>query len=99
VWLADSQGSKRMEPPADLVVAPPDPVNSDLMTTTYDFMHASGIDMGPFTRLFGVLRARSAGVAVPDDPAPATFADGVADMVVLDAIRRSSAERRWVEID
>jgi predicted dehydrogenase len=99
VWLADSQGSKRMEPPADLVVAPPDPVNSDLMTTTYDFMHASGIDMGPFTRLFEVLRARSAGVAVPDDPAPATFADGVADMVVLDAIRRSSAERRWVEID
>jgi predicted dehydrogenase len=68
------------------------------MATTYDFMHASGIDMGPYTRLFQVLRALADGEPVPADPAPATFADGVADMAVLDALRRSSAERRWVDI-
>jgi predicted dehydrogenase len=98
VWLADRDGAKRVEPPGDLLVNPPDPAPTDLMSTTYDFMHASGIDMGPFTRLFEVLRARSNGRPVADDPAPATFADGVADMVVLDAIRQSSAERRWVDI-
>jgi predicted dehydrogenase len=98
VWVADSQGSRRIEPPADLLVGPPDPVPTDLMTTSYDFWHSTGIDMGPFTRLFQVLRARSRGEAVPDDPAPATFADGVADMVILDAIHQSSAERRWIDI-
>jgi predicted dehydrogenase len=99
VWLAGPKGSHPVKPPADLLVGAPDPAPTDLMTTTYDFMHASGIDMGPFTRLFEVLRARAGGEAVTDDPPPATFADGVADMVVLDAIRRSSAERRWVDID
>jgi hypothetical protein len=33
------------------------------------------------------------------DPAPATFADGVAGQAVLDAVRRSAAERRWVDIE
>ena len=35
---------------------------------------------------------------VADDPAPATFADGLAVQAVLDAIRTSSAERRWVDV-
>ena len=30
-------------------------------------------------------------VAVPDDPRPATFADGLAAMRVIDAIRRSGS--------
>ena len=38
------------------------------------------------------------GRPVPDDPRPATFADGVADMSVLDAIRRSAAKREWVPL-
>jgi predicted dehydrogenase len=33
------------------------------------------------------------------DPEPASFADGLAGMRVLDAVRRSSEEQRWVEID
>jgi hypothetical protein len=36
---------------------------------------------------------------LPDDPAPATFADGVANMVVIDAIRQSARDRAWVDID
>ena len=41
---------------------------------------------------------RILGKQVADDPAPATFADDLADQKVLDAVRRSAAERRWVEI-
>ena len=37
--------------------------------------------------------------ALIEDPAPATFADGAAVMAVLDAIRRSSRERRWVTVE
>jgi predicted dehydrogenase len=99
VWLADRQGTRSVDPPADLLVGPPDPPPTDLMATTYDFMHCTGIDMGPYTRLFEVLRARADGEPVPADPAPATFVDGVADMAVLDALRQSAAEHRWVEID
>jgi hypothetical protein len=33
-----------------------------------------------------------------EDPAAATFADGVAGQAVLDAIRRSNAERCWVAL-
>ena len=36
---------------------------------------------------------------MPDDPPPATFADGLADMQVLDAIRRSAREGTWTEIE
>jgi hypothetical protein len=57
------EGAKRVDPPADLVVNPTDPSPTDLMGTAY--MHASGTDMGPFTRLFQVLRARSTAKPCP----------------------------------
>jgi hypothetical protein len=38
------------------------------------------------------------GRSLPPDPVPATFADGVANMLVLDANRRAAKERSWVEI-
>jgi len=98
VWLADREGSRKLDPPADLVVGPADPPPGDLMVTAYDFMHSTGIDMGPYTRLFSVLRSAIAGADLPSDPSPATFADGVADMEVMDAIRRSAAERRWIAL-
>ena len=55
-------------------------------------MIGHGLDLGPFTRLAEHFRARIEGAAPPAGPRPATFADGVADMVVLDAMRRSVAE-------
>jgi predicted dehydrogenase len=58
-----------------------------------------GIDLSPYTRLFEILRARMQGREVAPDPAPATFADGVAGMQVLDAIRRSAREQCWVPIE
>ncbi len=98
VQLADASGTRVLDVPADLVTLPAEPAPADLMTTTYDHLHAGGFDVGPYTRLFEVMRDRILGGPVVDDPPPATFADGVAGQRILDAVRRSSAERCWVDI-
>ena len=88
-----------MPAPEDLPVVPPDPPPGDLLVTAYDGLHAFGIDMVPYTRLCETFRALIEQRPVPDDPRPATFADGLAAMRVLDAIRRSAREQTWVEIE
>jgi predicted dehydrogenase len=98
VHVADKNGTRTIDVPEDLHVAAPDPPPADLLVTTYDFLHSMGIDYGPYVRLFETFRDLIARQPVPADPRPATFADGVANMVVLDAIRRSAAERSWVTI-
>jgi hypothetical protein len=60
--------------------------------------HASGMDLAPYTRLYEVMRDRIRDVEVSDDPAAGTFADGVANQAVVDAIRASSAGRSWIEV-
>jgi predicted dehydrogenase len=98
VFLADAEGTRELPVPEDLRTSPPDPPPADLLVTAYDWMHSTGIDMGPYTRLFETFRAMIQDEPVPDDPAPATFADGVASMLVMDAIRRSSLERVTVAL-
>jgi predicted dehydrogenase len=96
VWLATRGGAREVAVPDDLRLAPPDPPPADLLVTAYDKLHAFGIDLAPYTRVAETFRDLILGRPVPADPAPATFADGVASMIVLDAIRRSAAERAWV---
>ena len=85
VWLADRDGTRVLPVPDDLV-PPPAPGESD--DPRHKFTH---LELGPYTRLCEVLlagvegRAHHAPVPVP------TFADGVACMEVLDAIRASAA--------
>ena len=55
--------------------------------------------MAPYTRLCKTFRDLIEGRAVPDDPRPATFADGLAGMRVLDAIRESDRTHTWVAIE
>jgi predicted dehydrogenase len=98
VYVATEAGTEQVPVPADLTPVPPDPPPADLMVTTYDLMHSTGIDLAPYTRLAETFRDRILGRPVPDDPPPATFADGVAGMQVLDAIRRSAAEHDWVRV-
>jgi predicted dehydrogenase len=98
VRIADTEGTRDVPCPADLVVAPPDPPPADLMVSAYDLLHSTGIDLGPYTRLAERFRSRIVGEDQPDDPAPATFSDGVASMEVLDAIRRSAAETVTVAV-
>jgi predicted dehydrogenase len=98
VSVADASGTRTLPPPPDVPVTPPDPPPADLMSTAYDLMHSTGIDLAPYTRLAGVFRDLILGRPVPADPPPATFADGVASMVVLDAIRESARSGTWVAI-
>jgi predicted dehydrogenase len=68
--------------------------------TAYDRMVSSGSEIGPATRMYETLRALIGGTPVPPlGPRPATFADGVANMAVIDAIRESAAnDSRWVPV-
>jgi predicted dehydrogenase len=61
-------------------------------------MIAHGLDLPPYTRLCETFRDLIGGTPVPAEPKPATFADGVAQMEVLDAIRASAAAHEWVEV-
>jgi len=99
VSIADGSGIKTLDVPDDLVNPAPVPPPAEFMVTSYDHLHAAGFDLAPYTRLCGLMRDRILGKALQEDPAPGTFADGLAGQKVLDAIRRSNAEKRWIEID
>jgi predicted dehydrogenase len=99
VRVADATGTRDIAVPTDLVVTVGDPPPADLMHTDYDLLHSTGLDLGPYTRLAEIFLALIDGDDITAiDPSPATFADGVASMTVLDAIRRSSQKGVTVEV-
>jgi len=67
-------------------------------------MIAHGLDLGPYTCLAAAFRDRILAredprIEISDDPHPATFEDGVAGMLVLDAARYSASQTgAWVAI-
>ncbi len=95
VKVADAAGTRVLEAPDDLDYGPPEPPAPDQLVTAYDLLHATGIDVGPYTQLMKAFRTLVQGGEVATDPAPATFADGVASMEVLDAVRRAAASGGW----
>ncbi|HVV77235.1 MAG TPA: Gfo/Idh/MocA family oxidoreductase [Mycobacteriales bacterium] len=97
VKLTDAAGTQTVDIPADLATPTAEPPPADLLVTAYDWLHSTGIDMGPYTRLFETFGQLIEGNSI-SGPAPATFADGVAAMRVMDAIRRSAADRTWVDL-
>ena len=97
VRVADRDGTQTLAPAFGLQPTPPDPAPSDLFETHYDMLHSIGLDMGPWTRMAATFRALILGLPLDDGPQPATFADGVALMRVLDAARRSAATGEWVD--
>ena len=86
-WIADADGSRPVPVDADLVL----PVDTDVSDEPrHRFTH---LELGPYTQLLGALRAAIDGVPLADAsavPVP-TFADGLACVAVLDAIRESAA--------
>jgi predicted dehydrogenase len=86
VYVADRDGTQRLDVPPDLAL-PRAPEESD--DPRHRFTH---LELGPYTRLCEVLRAAVDGRPA-DAPVPVpTFADGVACMEVMDAIRASAAD-------
>ena len=98
VKIADAGGTRTAEVPAELLVAAGSPAPSAGRLTTYEQMTAHGLDLGPYTRLAEHFLARIDGTPPPAGPLPATFADGVADLVVLEAMRSAAATGRTVSV-
>lgn len=99
VFVADARGTRQIAVPDDLVTPPPEPPPSDALQTAYDRMVGHGFDLGPYTRLAAAFRDRILGLPPAPGPQPATFADGVTDMAVLDAARASAAAGgAWVDV-
>ncbi len=85
-WIADLDGVRRLDPPAELALPEPPPESDD---PRHRFTH---LELAPFTRLAEALRAGVEGRAAQPVVPLATFADGVAAMHVLDAVRASAAD-------
>ena len=99
VTVADADGERAIALPSDLKPSTFDPPAADLTQTAYERMHAFGVEMPLYTRLAERFRDLIESRETPSDPPHATFADGVAGMAVLDAIRRSATEHVWVSVD
>jgi len=101
VWLADRKGNKQRVPvPEDLLLPAPVPFpHAELMQTAYELVHAFGTDLAPYTRLLERVRAAIEGRDPGRSPPLATFHDGVAGQAVIDAMRASAREERWVSIE
>jgi predicted dehydrogenase len=99
VWLDDGSGPRVAPVPVELAGPPPVPPPADLLTTAYDMLHSTGIDLEPYTRLYRVMRARILGESLPAGPEAATFVDGVAIQAVIDAVHRSAREHTTVAVE
>ncbi len=91
-WIADADGARPLPMPDDLVL-PSAPDESD--DPRHRFTH---LELGPFTRLCEALRAGVIGDPLPETVPVPTFADGVANTRVLDAIRESATTGRRVSL-
>jgi predicted dehydrogenase len=83
--IADRAGTRALPVPDDLVLPAPPPVADD---PVHAYTH---LELGPYTRLAEAFLAGVRGEAAPTAVPVPTFADGLADMRVLDAIRASAA--------
>jgi predicted dehydrogenase len=98
VCVADDHGAHVLPIPDDLRTAPASAPPTEALETDYERMIGHGLDLGASTRLAEHFLARVTGAPGPPGPAPATFADGVAGMRVLDAMRRSARAGRTVDV-
>jgi len=85
VYLSDRAGRRILDVPDDLRLSEPPTVSEDPRER---YTH---LELGPYTRLVEVLHAGVAGREYVPAVAVPTFADGLAGMQVLDAIRASGA--------
>lgn len=60
--------------------------------------HSQGFYVAPYARLFTEIRARIEGDEPPLPERAATFEDAARVQAVIDAVRLSSRERRWIDL-
>jgi predicted dehydrogenase len=98
VRVADAEGTRLLPIDEDLQGGEISPPPEGALETDYERMIGLGIDIPPYTRLAQTFRALILGEPPPSRSAPALFEDGIAALRVLEAARRSHAERRWVDV-
>jgi len=99
VKIASAAGVRTLPPIEDMPTVPAPALPPGSVTTTYERMITFGVEYGPYTRLAAAFRDLILERPL-HGPRPATFADGVVMMTVLDAIRRSaSAGGAWTEVE
>jgi predicted dehydrogenase len=93
VHVADAAGTRTLAVPADLEL----PTMPESQGAAARYTH---MELGPYIRLCESLRDAMDGNADPDaDPRAPTFADGLASMQVLDAIREAASSGQRVRIE
>ena len=92
IRLADRRGTREVEIHPDLVLPEPPPLTGDPRHARAEWQMMAAFEVAPYLQLCRVLRAAITGEPSPSPMAPADFADGLANMAVLDAIRRSAAQ-------
>lgn len=92
VHFADRTSERVLDIPADLRLPEPPPLGGDPRQERVDWQAMATVEIAPYTELCKSLRARILGEPAPSPVPLATFADGVANMQVLDAIRASARE-------
>ncbi|MCB2072304.1 MAG: Gfo/Idh/MocA family oxidoreductase [Novosphingobium sp.] len=91
VRFADSKGERELPVPGDLALPDPPPLTADPRHARPDWQAMAYVEIAPYTRLCEAMRAAILGAPSPSPVPVASFADGVANMKVMDAIRASAA--------
>jgi predicted dehydrogenase len=92
VMLADRSGTRELPIPDDLKLPPPPPITADPRHDTPRWKMLVGVELAPYTMLCRALKAKITGDPPPSPVIPATFADGLAAMRIIDASRESAAQ-------
>ena len=90
VRLADARGERELTIPPELDLPAPPPLTSDPRHQQLDWQLMAHVEIGPYTQLCRMLRAAITGEGQVGPVKLATFADGIANMAVIDAIRTSA---------
>jgi predicted dehydrogenase len=92
VRFAGRNGERTLPIAPDLVLPPAPPITGDPRHETARWKGLVQVELASYTVLCRALKAAIEGNAAPSPVSPATFADGVACMEVMDAIRASALE-------
>ncbi len=90
VHFADANGERDLEVPADLALPPPPPLTADPRNQRVDWQAMAYVEIAPYTELCKTMATMIRGEPATSPVPPATFADGVAHMQVIDAIVTSA---------
>ncbi|MCB2072305.1 MAG: Gfo/Idh/MocA family oxidoreductase [Novosphingobium sp.] len=85
-------GERDLPVAPELTLPPPPPITDDPRHKTARWSNLVGVELAPYTVLCRSFRAAILGEDATSPIVPATFADGVAAMKVMDSIRASAAD-------